>query len=120
MGNIDVGRIGESIAASYLELTGRVILARNFRIGHLEVDLIVQDGDCTSFIEVKTRRSGSFGGAIDSISKEKVRNLKKAAMFFMSKHRYRMSSENFRIDIIAIDVDGDRGRLALEHLKGII
>ena len=55
-GNVFLGTLGERIAALYLQLAGCAILERNFRFEHVEIDLIVRDGPCVAFVEVKTRR----------------------------------------------------------------
>ena len=50
-----LGRDGENYALGYLENKGMKCIARNFRSGHGEIDLIVQDGKELVFVEVKTR-----------------------------------------------------------------
>lgn len=41
----ELGRMGEQYAAEYLIAKGYAILARNWRMGHLEVDIIGMEGD---------------------------------------------------------------------------
>ena len=59
-GNIrrELGRVGEDIACSLLEGMGHLILERNWRSSHLEIDIISYDPAGIHFVEVKTRRSG--------------------------------------------------------------
>ncbi len=56
MRHIELGRRGESIASSYLESLDYVVVARNYRTGRGEIDIIAQKEDVLVFIEVKTRR----------------------------------------------------------------
>ena len=53
----DLGRQGEDIACDLLKGMGHTILERNYRSGHLEIDIISIDADGIHFVEVKTRRS---------------------------------------------------------------
>ena len=52
----DLGRRGEDIACDLLRKMGHTILERNYRNGHLEIDIISIDADGIHFVEVKTRR----------------------------------------------------------------
>ena len=118
-GSIDKGRIGEDIAVNYLKLAGYEILARNKRFGHLEVDVIAGDSRCIAFVEVKTRMGKEFGRAVDAVNTLKMKRLIKAAAVFIKDMEYRRYPDEFRIDLIAIDVDLKGGSLKLKHLRGI-
>jgi putative endonuclease len=49
------GAFGEAMAALFLESRGYRILARNFRAGRREIDLIVERGELLVAVEVKWR-----------------------------------------------------------------
>ena len=53
------GRAGEDAAADWLEKAGMRILARNWRSGSYELDLVCRDGDELVFVEVRLRGKGS-------------------------------------------------------------
>lgn len=55
------GPEGEDQAAAYLSGQGHIILARNWRYGRWEIDIISQWEDTMVFTEVKSRRSSRFG-----------------------------------------------------------
>lgn len=55
--HLDYGKIGEQKAAEYLMQRGYVILERNWRLGHKEVDMICTDGDLLIVVEVKSRKT---------------------------------------------------------------
>ena len=59
----DLGRLGEDIACDLLRKMGHTILERNYRNGHLEIDIISIDADGIHFVEVKTRRDSKIGRA---------------------------------------------------------
>jgi putative endonuclease len=65
------GARAEGIAAKFLEARGLVIVDRNFRTRRGEIDLIARDGAMLVFVEVRLRRSQSFGGAGASITAAK-------------------------------------------------
>lgn len=51
-----IGKKGEELAADFLEACGYLILERNWRHGHFEIDLIAQLGKQLVIVEVKTRK----------------------------------------------------------------
>lgn len=55
----ELGRVGEDVAASFLEAEGYEILSRNWRCPRGEIDLVARDPEgTTALVEVKTRRAG--------------------------------------------------------------
>lgn len=50
-----LGKRGEDEACELLIKKGHAILERNYRCGHLEIDIISIDSDGLHFVEVKTR-----------------------------------------------------------------
>jgi len=53
------GALGESIACAFLSARGYEILARNFRAGRQELDIVARRGGVHVAIEVKWRRAGA-------------------------------------------------------------
>jgi putative endonuclease len=118
-GKCDVGASGERIAGEYLKLVGYKILETNLRLGHLEIDLIAEKNGCLVFVEVKTRRSDSFGDALESVSHSKLVNMRRAARMYISGAPRRVRYAEYRFDLVAIDLDRGEAGLVLRHLKGI-
>ncbi|MDR1816899.1 MAG: YraN family protein [Puniceicoccales bacterium] len=58
-----VGVAGEDAAAKFLREQGCKIIARNWRSGRDEIDIVAKDGGTLVFVEVKTRGAGTTGGA---------------------------------------------------------
>lgn len=94
------GGEGEERAAAYLASRGLAILARNFRARVGEIDVIAQEGDVLVFVEVRSRSSGSFGGALESISPHKQRRIQAAANLYLSKLR---RAPPCRFDVVLIE-----------------
>ena len=53
-----LGKVGEDIAAAFLERRGAVVVARNVRVGRDEIDLLVSVDGRRVAVEVKTARRG--------------------------------------------------------------
>jgi putative endonuclease len=115
-----VGNSGETIAVEYLRLSEYTILDRNYRVAGLEVDVVAADGPCLVFIEVKTRRSSTFGDAIDAIHPGKMMRIRKAARHYISTVANERSYDEIRFDVVAIDHSNTRGKMMLRHIKGVI
>lgn len=79
----EVGRKGENIACGLLTGMGHTILERNWRAGHLEIDIISLDPEGIHFVEVKTRRSGIQAPPQDNVDRTKQQRLAKAAAKFL-------------------------------------
>ena len=78
------GRAGEDAAADWLEKAGMQILARNWRSGSYELDLVCRDGDDLVFVEVRLRGKGSLASPEASMTPAKCRNVVKAARAYLS------------------------------------
>jgi len=82
----ETGFDGEKLAVAWLQKNGYAIKERNWRYKHLEVDVIAEKGDTLHFIEVKTRRTTTYGNPEESITKKKMDNLKAAAEQYQFLH----------------------------------
>src|SRR5258706_5714422 len=69
-----VGGYGERVAVAHLVERGLVLLDRNWRCPHGEIDAVMRDrGDVLVFVEVKTRRTERFGTPAEAVGRAKVR-----------------------------------------------
>ena len=71
----DTGKVGEELAVNYFSQNGYVILHKNWRHSHWEVDIIATKDNLLHFIEVKTRTTKKFGLPEESVTKKKIQNL---------------------------------------------
>lgn len=97
--NLLTGKKGEDIAADYLTKNGYTLLEKNWRKHHWEVDIIASKDQFLHFIEVKTRYSLRFGFPEESITKDKMKNLKNAAENYQYRHP---KWKYIQFDVIAI------------------
>lgn len=77
------GRWAESLAILALRLRGYRLLARRFKSGSGEIDLIMRKGDVTAFIEVKHRTSRA--AALEAVTAFQARRIAAAAATWMAK-----------------------------------
>jgi putative endonuclease len=78
-GHIEFGKTGEHHAAGWLIEKGFVILDRNWRHGRHEVDIIAGRSGVLHFIEVKSRRSTTYGFPEESVSRRKIGHIMQGA-----------------------------------------
>lgn len=78
-----LGSQGEDLVCRFLENRGHTILERNWRSGHLEIDIISFDCEGIHFIEVKTRRLSIQAPPQYSVNAAKQRRIAKAALKFL-------------------------------------
>jgi putative endonuclease len=78
-----LGRLGEEMALAWYRSKGYRLVARNWRCGLGEIDLVLARGSLLAFCEVKTRRSGMFGGPHEAVTWKKRRKLRQLAETFL-------------------------------------
>ncbi len=100
-----LGQWGEDLAARELRRRGYVVLERNQRVGRGEVDLVARHGGTVVLVEVKTRRTSTFGEARDAISSAKARRL----VTLGRRYAQAAGATDWRIDVVAIDIKPDGG-----------
>jgi putative endonuclease len=105
-----LGERGEDIAAKWAVHKGWTVLDRRYRLGHRDIDLILRRGSTVAFVEVKTRRSESFGGPISAVGRAKRRSLSRAALAWIDRHG--IQGVEYRFDVIGVLVQGELIRVA--------
>ena len=103
-----LGKQGENIACRYLEGMGHTILERNWRCGHLEIDIISYDSEGIHFVEVKTRQKNIQAPPQDSVGMTKQKNIAKAAVRYLH-HLKRQNDRNMEcfFDVVAVTFEGN-------------
>ena len=98
-----IGIIGEKEAAKILERKGLRVIEHNWRMGHLEVDLIAENKKEIVFVEVKAR-TGILNGKMpeQNVDILKQRRIIAAANAYVKYHKI---EKNIRLDVIGIMVD---------------
>lgn len=110
----DVGVWGERAAEEYYVSQGYAIRERNWRLNHLEMDLIVTRGRTIAFVEVKTRTSDIFADPIDAVTPRKRQHMVDCADTYMRLVLPRELELDWRFDVIL--VVGTPDNYKLEHI----
>jgi putative endonuclease len=94
------GDKGEKIAKEFLTKKGMIVCAENYRTPFGEIDLVAQKGGELIFIEVKTRRTTTFGRPEESVTPSKVQHILRSGEHYMQMHKW--VDKPWRIDVVAI------------------
>ncbi|MBO5780028.1 MAG: YraN family protein [Muribaculaceae bacterium] len=92
------GQWGENLACDFLTARGYHVAERNWRVGHLEVDIIAFKGDRIVFVEVKTRSTHAVD-PLEAIDSKRIRHLTRAANAYIVANNIRHEAQ---FDLILI------------------
>ncbi len=110
--NTEKGFEGEKIATDYLIQSGYTIIERNWRVNHLEIDIIAQINTILVIVEVKLRKNDFFGNPEEFVTKAKQQKLIKAAHYYIKTHNIEIET---RFDVMSII---QHPELKIEHIEG--
>ncbi|TDI83473.1 MAG: YraN family protein [Chloroflexi bacterium] len=114
----ELGTHGERLAEEHLVGLGYRILDRNWRWQKGELDLVAEQGDEVVFVEVKTRRSQTYGPPEESITRAKRDKLIQTAYAYLGSAN--RQDVHWRIDVVAIDMERDGTVIRLEHIVSAV
>lgn len=100
-GSTQTGTIIEQCAQSWLQQQGLIPVEQNYRCKMGEIDLIMRHGELLVFIEVRYRKTASFGGGIESVDWRKQQKLHKAATHYLQNRR-QFQHLPCRFDVLAV------------------
>ena len=92
----------EAFARRYLEREGLTFVAANVACRTGEIDLIMRDQQTWVFVEVRYRRNANFGGAAESVTRQKQQRLLRAASFWLAARHASFDTSSCRFDVFAI------------------
>ena len=96
------GSRGDAAVAEYLTEHGHTILDRNWRCGHLELDIVSMDKLGLHFVEVKTRSSDEALAPQEAVGAVKMKRLSAAAKMYLSRKGSRLGGSEVFFDIAAV------------------
>jgi putative endonuclease len=97
---IEIGATAEDRAADALYRRGYRIVERNYRCRVGELDIIARDGPTLVFVEVRSRRTGEHGSALDAVGWRKQQKVSRVAALYIAARR--PAFESARFDVVAI------------------
>lgn len=106
-----LGNWGEDVVCQHLICEGYAIVERNWRMDHLELDIVAEKDGWIAFVEVKTRRRGGER-AEDVMTQRKMDRIVKAANGYITSRKVMLKPRfdvafvyggphDFRIEYIA-------------------
>ncbi len=112
--NKSFATFGEDTAAQLLTNNGYTIVDRNYHSPYGEIDIICSlDGELI-FVEVKARRTHSFGEPLEAVTEIKRQKIIKTAYHYLAKKDIEMP---VRFDIITLDYNKNSKDYSLRHIK---
>ncbi|MDD1782251.1 YraN family protein [Enterovibrio sp. ZSDZ35] len=93
----------EQQACRFLKRQGLLFIDKNVRFKLGELDLVMRDGTCLVFIEVKFRQSQKFGGAAITVNHKKQQRMLKSAYLWLSQKGLSATQTEFRFDVVAFE-----------------
>lgn len=99
-----LGRLGEDLAADFLEKNGYKVIGRNLHFSRNELDIVAEDESFVVFVEVKTRsclypESNGYGTPGRAVDHKKRGNTVKAVKDYLLKNYV---AKQPRIDVIEV------------------
>jgi putative endonuclease len=103
----ELGDRAEEAVASFLLGRGYQIVARNLRVGSLELDIVARLGPLIAVVEVRTRGSGAWTSGLGSIDREKRQRVRRAGeRLWQRRYRADASVERMRFDAASVRFEG--------------
>ncbi len=106
-----LGDLGEEHACRFLNGLGQKVLERNWRAGHLEVDIITASDDGLHFVEVKSRTAPVSADPLSSVTLQKMKRMSAAALSYI--HGRQLGGTELFFDLITIVFKG--GSADIKH-----
>ena len=108
---MSLGRRGEDVACGFLSGKGHTIVERNYRSGHLEIDIITLDKDGVHFVEVKSRVAPVAVSPEENVTAAKQKKVADAALRYLHTSKDKRLSADLEVsfDVVAVTFDGGGG-----------
>ena len=118
--NKAIGKLGEDLAAAYLQNQGYEILERNWGSKWGEIDLVCRVVPLGAtqptyvFVEVKTKTGRAFGSPANMVNPRKLFQIQRMAALFPAGN-----NQSKRIDVVAVILTSARKLQSLNHYQAV-
>lgn len=112
MQHIELGQLGESLAADYLVTKQFEILDRNYRWKKSEIDIVCKKDDLLIIVEVKTRQTAAYGQPYEAVTRSKQKQIIKVTNQYILENDLDLE---VRFDVVSIVQN--QHRTAIEHIE---
>lgn len=97
------GKSAEDQALVFLSNHGLKLVARNYRCKQGELDLVMRDQQVLVIVEVRYRKSDTYGSALESVTHNKQIKILAATQHYLNSQKL---DDPMRFDVVAISGDG--------------
>ena len=111
-----IGQAAEAYAAEFLRRRGYRIVASNVRYRLGEIDLIADDRGTLVFVEVRARKPGRFGTALETLTRTKRARVVRAVETYLVGENV-SPSRPIRIDVVAVTLGATGGPTDAELIQ---
>lgn len=119
------GDLAEAAVAQRLAAAGWTILDRNVRVGRIEVDILARDPEAVPVIvEVRSRSTPGFGAPEETVSRQKVERLYRAA-WQLAQAGHSIDGPGspwpgWRVDLVTVEQEMPTGGWRVtRHVRGL-
>jgi len=113
-----LGEWGEAAACGFLQMCGYRCLAKRFRRGGGEIDLVMARGNRVVFVEVKTRGRNSPAVPEAWVDGRKLARMRRLARIWIHECPENRAHD-YRFDVVAVEFDGEGRGYRVRHLPGV-
>lgn len=110
------GAAGEAFTVDWLRSNGFLIVERNWRYEHYEVDIIATRRGVMHFVEVKTRALGSIESAFEALNTTKRTALLHAMRAYTRRTRW---ASDVQVDLAAVEACMD-GSFVMHYKEDVM
>ncbi len=108
----EFGNMGERLAEVFLIDLGFKVLHRNYRTKIGEIDLVLKKDNLLVFVEVKTRKTKSYGRGFEAVNFKKQQTLRRVAEQYIAYGKPKQkSSISMRFDVIDVYIQGNNTKI---------
>ena len=118
MNRQDTGNLGERIAGNFLRNNGYQVIETNYRCREGEIDIVCRHRETLVFVEVRTKKSYTYGTPEESITPAKMQHLHAAAIHYEQHHTGLPPA--WRIDVVAIQLNASGKCCRVELIENAI
>lgn len=112
----ELGRAAEAAVVAYLQARGIEVVARNLRVGRLELDIVAREGRAIAVVEVRTRADSSWTSGFGSLDSEKRRRVRRAGeRLWQRRYKNDLGVDRLRFDAASVRFNG--GQAIVEYVK---
>lgn len=114
------GRLGEEAVTTLLRRNGHRIVARNWRHGHYELDIVSERCGTLHLVEVKTRQVNSLTPPEMALTDQKQRSLRRAASLFLAGAGRRYEGFDLQFDLASVRITPEETIAAIDLIENAI